>query len=89
MASKKRQTGEALHALFREIFVLREILAEIMDDVHARTGLTTPQRKILRALEEVGRATVPDIALRLGTSRQFIQTEVNRLLAISARPTCH
>ena len=44
--------GMALHDLFREIFALQAALASIMNEVHAKTGLGTPQLRILRTLRQ-------------------------------------
>lgn len=71
--------GSVLHDLFREIFALQAALASIMDEVHAKTGLGTPQLKLLHILCHMGPATVPDMAARLGVSRQSVQTVCNGL----------
>jgi DNA-binding MarR family transcriptional regulator len=70
-------SGEALHELFHEVFLLHGALSAIMDSVHERAGLRTSQCKVADALERTGPATVPDIAARLGVSRQFVQTICN------------
>lgn len=81
-AGKKAQpAGRALHDLFREVFALRALLARRMDQVHGQTGLSTPQRRIARQLHRLGPATVPDVAARLGVSRQSIQVVCNELVA--------
>lgn len=77
--SKNQEKGKALHDLFMEIFELHAALSKIMDEVHAKAGLSTSQLKILRALRRIGPATVPDIAALLGVSRQFIQNVCNEL----------
>ncbi len=79
MALGKNANGAVLHALFKEIFMLQSVLAERMDIIHTRAGLATPQVRTLDTLSHAGAATVPDIAARLGVSRQFIQTTCNEL----------
>ena len=69
-----------LHDLFREVFKLQATLSAIMDKVHDQAGLSTSQHKIIRALNHIGKATVPDIAAELGVTRQFVQTVCNDLL---------
>ncbi len=83
MAAKtmKHQKGQALHDLFREVFALHAALAAVMDKVHEQAGLSTAKLKIMRVLNHMGPATVPDIAAELGVSRQFVQTVCNYLLA--------
>ena len=83
MAAKtiKHQKGQALHDLFREVFALHAVLAEVMDKVHEQAGLSTAQLKIMRIINQMGPATVPDIAAELSVSRQFVQTVCNHLLA--------
>ena len=77
----KHKSGKALHDLFREVFELHAALSVIMDTVHEQAGLMTSQHKIMRALSDIGPATVPDIAAVLGVSRQFVQTVCNNLLS--------
>ncbi|MEJ2639524.1 MAG: MarR family transcriptional regulator [Desulfosarcinaceae bacterium] len=73
-----RSVGKALHDLFRELFALHAALSKVMDGVHEAAGLSTPQLKIAGLLNEP--ATVPDMAARLGVSRQAVQTICNGLL---------
>jgi len=73
--------GKQLHDLFREVFKLHAALSGIMDKVHEQAGLSISQHKILRALSDIGPATVPDMAALLGVSRQFVQTVCNDLLS--------
>ena len=75
------KTGKALYDLFREVFELQAALSVIMDTVHEQAGLSTSQHKIMRTLSHIGPATVPDIAVVLGVSRQFVQTVCNNLLS--------
>jgi DNA-binding MarR family transcriptional regulator len=80
MAVKKRRaTGEQLHDLFHEVFVLHDILFDVADEVHARAGLRTAQCRVADELERLGSATVPDVAAALNVSRQFVQTTCNEL----------
>ena len=77
----KTADGRALHALFREVFALQALLARAMDQVHERSGLRTPHKRVASVLADSGPATVPDIAARLGLSRQFVQGVCNELAA--------
>ena len=83
MEKKRTQkaTGQEIHDLFREVFQLQATLSAIIDQVHERAGLSTSQNKIIRALSQIGPATVPDIAAALGVTRQFVQTVCNDLCA--------
>jgi DNA-binding MarR family transcriptional regulator len=71
--------GQALHDLFREIFALHAALTSIIDEVHKQSGLNPAQHRILGVLSRTAPATVPDIAIRLGVSRQFVQKVCNDL----------
>lgn len=75
----QQATGKDLHDLFLEVFALQAALAAVVDRVHADAGLSTSQHKVIRTLRDAGDATVPDIALRLGVSRQFVQKVCNDL----------
>ena len=75
----KPEAGSALHDLFREVFVLHAAVSGIMDKVHLQAGLIPSQHKIMGVLIHTAPATVPDIAARLGLSRQFVQTVCNDL----------
>ena len=79
MTAADETPGAELHALFQEVFALQATLAGVMDRVHQEAGVTTPQHKVIRSLERLGSATVPDVAARLGVSRQFVQTICNEL----------
>ncbi len=76
---KSRASGRELHGLFLEVFGLCAALSGVMDTVHERAGMKTPERKFMEFLDHGGPATVPDIAARLGVSRQFVQTTGNGL----------
>ena len=75
------RTGEVLHELFKEVFALQAVLSRLMDRVHEKAGLSTPQRRVMQILKHLGPATVPDIAARLGVTRQSIQVVCNDLLS--------
>lgn len=75
-------TGEALHELFRELFALHGVLNNLMDEVHEQAGMSTPQLKVMRILDEAGESTVPEAAARLGISRQFVQNVYNDLAGL-------
>jgi DNA-binding MarR family transcriptional regulator len=83
MAAKIQQeaSGKELHDLFKEIFAVHVVLSAIMDKIHEQSGLTTSECRIMRVLEQGDKLTVPDIAVVLGKSRQFVQTVCNDLHA--------
>jgi DNA-binding MarR family transcriptional regulator len=74
---KSRASGDDLHELFHEVFLLHAALSAVMDEVHEQAGLRTSQCKVADALERAGPASVPEVAARLGVSRQFVQTICN------------
>ena len=69
----------ALHALLREVYELQRISSTLVDGIHKKTGLPSPQRKVLRCLVQEGPQTVPDIAFSRGIKRQSVQSVVNTL----------
>jgi DNA-binding MarR family transcriptional regulator len=71
--------GQALHELLREVFALHAALIGIIDEVHKQAGLNPSQHRIMGVLFRTAPATVPDIALRLNVSRQFVQKVCNDL----------
>lgn len=74
---KSRASGDDLHELFHEVFLLHAALSAVMDEVHEQAGLRTSQCKVADVLERAGPASVPEVAARLGVSRQFVQTVCN------------
>ena len=52
-----------------------------MDRIHEKSGLSTPERSVMRLLSQGRSATVPDIAAEKGKSRQFIQVVFNDLFS--------
>jgi len=80
-SANKNRAGQAIHDLFREVFALHATLAATMDAVHQQAGLGTSQHRIMRALDRMAPATVPELAAALHVSRQFVQTVCNELLA--------
>lgn len=74
-----RERGKELHDLFREVFLLRDVLEQVMEQTHVQAGLSTPKARILRTLAEEGPATVPDLARALNVSRQFVLKICNEL----------
>ena len=68
--------GAVFHSLFREVYALHSVLAELKDKVHEETGLSTSKRKILREILQRSK-TVPEIADNIKTSRQFVQEVCN------------
>jgi DNA-binding MarR family transcriptional regulator len=79
--NKRSATGEELHGLFHEVFVLHGALSDVMDEVHERVGLRSSQCKVADTLDRHGPATVPEVAAWHRVSRQFVQTVCNELVA--------
>jgi len=72
-------SGASLHDLLREVFALHAVLSEVVDEIHEKSGLRTSWIKVANSLSDQGAATVPDVALALNVSRQFVQTVFNDL----------
>ncbi|MCB2194058.1 MAG: MarR family transcriptional regulator [Deltaproteobacteria bacterium] len=87
----KPASGRELHEFFHEVFHLQAMLSQIVDAVHERAGMRTPQIRLAETLEAGGKITVPEAAARLEVSRQFVQTLCNEMvdlgwLAFSENP---
>jgi len=74
-----KATGRDLHELFKDVFALQAILADIKDQVHEQAGMGSPHKKVAEILRDKGAATVPEVASSLQVSRQFVQTVCNQL----------
>lgn len=81
MKPSKNATGRELHAFFQEIWHLQALLSQIMDTVHEKAGLRTPQKRLAETLESGGEMTVPQAAAQMEVSRQFVQTLCNQMAA--------
>lgn len=79
IASLPPATGGQIHDLLREVFALRHTLAQIMDKVHERAGMSTPQIKAADRLDRLGPATLPELAAQLDVSRQFARAVCNEM----------
>lgn len=72
---------QLLMGLMDEVSRLHYSLAAVAERIHASGEAGSARRALLRALVELGAHTVPDLARMRSVSRQFIQMEVNGLLA--------
>ena len=74
--------GDAATAVVLEIFRVGGLLLADGNRLAAAEGLTAARWKVLGAVALAGRPlTVPQIARRMGLTRQAVQESVNRLLA--------
>ena len=74
--------GDAATAVVLEIFRVSGLLLADGNRLAAAEGLTAARWKVLGAVALAGRPlTVPQIARRMGLTRQAVQESVNRLLA--------
>jgi DNA-binding MarR family transcriptional regulator len=83
MAARRARTteGEAATEVVLRTFRANGGLLAAGDRLAAEEGLTAARWQVLGALALAGRAlTVPQIARRMGLSRQSVQASVNRLL---------
>ena len=84
MTAEWRRTGEgdAATAVVLEIFRVNGLLLAAGNKVAAQEGLTAARWQVLGAVALAGRPlTVPQIARRMGLTRQAVQETVNRLVA--------
>lgn len=74
---------QVLHGLLDEVSQLHNSLLDLTTRLHAddHAGASAARRSLLRMLVDQGAQTVPDLARKRDVSRQFIQVEVNALLA--------
>jgi DNA-binding MarR family transcriptional regulator len=74
--------GDTATAVVLEIFRVNGLLLAAGNRLAAREGLTAARWQVLGAVALAGRPlTVPQIARRMGLTRQAVQESVNRLLA--------
>ena len=82
MTSGRTAEGDAATALVLEIFRVNGLLLAAGNRLAAREGLTAARWQVLGAVALAARPlTVPQIARRMGLTRQAVQESVNRLLA--------
>jgi DNA-binding MarR family transcriptional regulator len=84
MAAQRARTagGDAATAVVLEIFRVNGLLLAAGNRLAAQEGLTAARWQVLGAVALAGRPlTVPQIARRMGLTRQAVQESVNRLLA--------
>jgi DNA-binding MarR family transcriptional regulator len=80
--AKRTQEGEAATGVVLDVFRANGLLLAAGDELAAQEGLTSARWQVLGAVALAGRAlTVPQIARRMGLTRQSVQASVNRLLA--------
>jgi DNA-binding MarR family transcriptional regulator len=74
--------GDAATAVVLEVFRVNGLLLADGNRLAAAEGLSAACRQVLGAVALAGRPlTVPQIARRMGLTRQAVQVSVNRLLA--------
>jgi DNA-binding MarR family transcriptional regulator len=74
--------GDAATAVVLELFRVNGLLLAAGNRLATREGLTAARWQVLGAVALAGRPlTVPQIARRMGLTRQAVQASVNRLLA--------
>jgi DNA-binding MarR family transcriptional regulator len=74
--------GDAATQVVLEIFRVNGLLLAAGNRLAAREGVTAARWQVLGAVALAGRPlTVPQIARRMGLTRQAVQASVNRLLA--------
>jgi DNA-binding MarR family transcriptional regulator len=80
--AKRTQEGEAATDVVLDVFRANGLLLAAGDELAAQEGLTSARWQVLGAVTLAGRPlTVPQIARRMGLTRQSVQASVNRLLA--------
>jgi DNA-binding MarR family transcriptional regulator len=83
MISERLRTaeGEAATEVVLETFRIGGLLLTVGSRLAAREGLTPARWQVLGAVTLAGRPlTVPQVARRMGLTRQAVQASVNRLL---------
>src|SRR5712671_2686254 len=79
--SNRTAEGDAATAVVLEIFRVNGLLLAAGNRLAARERLTPARWQVLGAVALAGRPlTVPQIARRMGLTRQAVQASVNRLL---------
>src|SRR5215472_12948028 len=74
--------GDAATAVVLETFRVNGLLLAAGGEIAAREGLTAARWQVLGAVALAGRPlTVPQIARRMGLTRQAVQVSVNQLRA--------
>ena len=82
MKSKRSPTGEAATKLILSTFRLNGLLLAAGDELAADEGLSSARWQVLGAIALAGRPlTVPQIARRMGLTRQSVHATIKRLVA--------
>src|SRR5262245_20865869 len=83
MSAPARTTkGEAATRIILSTFRVNGLLIEAGDRLGADEGLTSARWQVLGAIEEAGRPlTVPQIARRMGLTRQSVHATADRLVS--------
>jgi DNA-binding MarR family transcriptional regulator len=80
--SRRTQEGEAATDVVLDVFRANGLLLAAGDELAAQEGLTSARWQVLGAVSLAEQPlTVPQIARRMGLTRQSVQASVNRLLA--------
>jgi DNA-binding MarR family transcriptional regulator len=79
---RRTQEGEAATDVVLDVFRANGLLLAAGDELAAEEGLTSARWQVLGAVSLAEQPlTVPQIARRMGLTRQSVQASVNRLLA--------
>ena len=87
---KRTQQGALLTEIILETFKLNGLLVSAGDQLTKELGITSARWKVLGALSNEARAlTVPEIARKMGQSRQAVQRLTNEMVKkwITRNPT--
>jgi DNA-binding MarR family transcriptional regulator len=80
--TRRTQEGEAATDVVLDVFRANGLLLAAGDELAAKEGLTSARWQVLGAVSLAEKPlTVPQIARRMGLTRQSVQASVNRLLA--------
>jgi DNA-binding MarR family transcriptional regulator len=81
MQRRRTRTGEAATELILSAFRANGLLLDAGDELSAEEGLTSARWQVLGAIALAERPlTVPQIARRMGLTRQSVHASVNRLV---------
>ncbi len=87
---KRTQQGTILTEIILETFKLNGLLVSAGDQLTKELGITSARWKVLGALSNEARAlTVPEIARKMGQSRQAVQRLANEMVKSGLLVTQH